>query len=361
MKIDVACGGTGGHIFPGLATARVMQAHGHDVLLWLSGREVETVSVEGWQGPVQRVHASGFPNGLSLRAVPVAFRMGVAVLQSLAYMRRRRPDVLLAMGSYASVGPALAAQQLRVPYVLHEANAVAGRAVSFLANGAAAVGLTFAATAKFFSGVRTAATGLPLRLEVTGEGPRLDLPENVFTLLVMGGSQGAHRLNEVAVETVCSLAGRGVELQVMHLTGRHDETWVADRYRAARVEHRVYGFLREMGAAYRSASLAVARAGAASCMELAACGVPTLFVPLPTAQRDHQTANARAMESAGGADVVAEKDFSPAWLGDYVERLLRQPEELARMREAMVSLRATHAAERLADLVESCARPEKRR
>ena len=143
MNIAVACGGTGGHIFPGLATARVLQARGHAVTLWLAGRDVEACSVADWPGATVHIRASGFPSGLSLRSVASVWRMAAAVATAWRRLRETQPDVLLCMGSYASVGPCLAARMLGIPVVLHEANAVPGRAISLLVRFASRVAVGF--------------------------------------------------------------------------------------------------------------------------------------------------------------------------------------------------------------------------
>jgi UDP-N-acetylglucosamine--N-acetylmuramyl-(pentapeptide) pyrophosphoryl-undecaprenol N-acetylglucosamine transferase len=129
MKVAVACGGTGGHVFPGLATARELLSRGHEVTLWMTGRETEQSALRDWDGPVVQVPARGFPSGISLRSLQTAWKLAQAVRQCRKRMRQDRPDVLLAMGSYASVGPCAAARLLGVPIVLHEANVIPGRAV----------------------------------------------------------------------------------------------------------------------------------------------------------------------------------------------------------------------------------------
>jgi UDP-N-acetylglucosamine--N-acetylmuramyl-(pentapeptide) pyrophosphoryl-undecaprenol N-acetylglucosamine transferase len=351
INVAVACGGTGGHIFPGLATAQELTRRGHRVTLWLSGRDVESSSVSGWGGLVEHIRAAGFPSGVSIQSAFSAFRLCGAVVSATVRMARRRPDVLLAMGSYASVGPALAARILGVPVVLHEANAIPGRAIALLARFAKAVGITFAEAEKLLRCRRIVCTGLPVRSDfdrgcVSGER----LPD-LFTVLVMGGSQGAHRLNEVAAEAMRLLAQSGDPVQVIHLSGAADEGWLREGYERAGVPHRVHAFLKEMGMAYHACQLAVCRSGAASCMELALCGVPSLLVPLPSSMRGHQIANARAMERAGGADVILQEDLTAAGLADYIRNVRRSPAALESKRKTLRSVAVPDAAERLADVV----------
>lgn len=356
MKIAVACGGTGGHTFPGVATAEVLKKRGHAVTLWLAGRDVEGGSLAGWSGPVVSIRAAGFPSGLSFRAVAVAWRLFVAFLQCRARMKTNPPDVLLAMGSYASVGPVLAARTLGVPVVLHEANAVPGRAIAFLSRFAVAVAVVFKEASAYLRHSRVVVTGFPVRTDLDTRFEDGVLKPGLFTVLVMGGSQGAHRLNEIAPPALIRAHGKGVPLQVIHLAGRHDADAVRSVYEKAGVPAAVFDFLKEMGKAYHAANLAIARAGAASCTELSVCGVPALLVPLPHVSRDHQMANARAMAATGGVDVVKDGDLSVEGLSEYVEKAHRDPQKLAAMKAKIRSAAGSGAADRIADLVESVAR-----
>lgn len=357
MRIAVACGGTGGHIFPGLATAEVLRERGHAVQLWLSGRDVESSSLAQWDGPVVRVSAAGFPSGFSLRAFAVAARLARACGACWWRMRRERPDVLLAMGSYSSVGPGVAARLLGVPLVLHEANAVPGKAIALLARGARAVAVTSEAAGRAVrTPGRVSVTGFPVRRSISAAGAAdCPAPNPVFTLLVTGGSQGAHRLNDAATDAVCRLHAAGERLEVIHLTGRQDEAAVRAAYAAAGVPHTVYAFCADMAGAYRRADYALTRAGAATCAELAICGVPALLVPLPTAARDHQTRNAEVLAAAGAADMIPEAGLEPEHLAGHLRSVMRAPERRARMRAALRGFAQPGAAALLADEVERAA------
>jgi len=351
MKIGIACGGTGGHIFPGLAVARCLRDRGHDVVLWLSGRSVEKTSLKEWDGEVISVRAAGFPSDFSLRSVGVAWDLAFATVKCVLRMACHRPDGLLAMGSYASVGPVLAARCYRVPVVLHEANAVPGRAVSLLSHFASNVAVTFGEASKE-SGAKGVLTGLPLRSTLNPRFPSDRLSNGVFTVLIMGGSQGAHVLNDIGSKAVCAMHADGVPVQVVHLTGHDDGVFVANRYEEAGLRHLVFPFLDEMSIAYGAADIAVSRAGAATCMELAACGVPALLIPLPSARRDHQTANAHILVSSGAVDICPQDDLSAAWLSGYLTMCSRDRQKLGKMKDAMKIFGVPDATERLASLVE---------
>ena len=207
-KFIVACGGTGGHTFPGLAVARELKARGHEVTVWASGRSIEGSVMKSWDGAVFSTGA----RPLSLRNA--LFNL-LSILRCRREMKRAKPDALLAMGSYSSLPPVLSAKARNVPLVLHEANTIPGRAVDFLARYASMVAISFEETARHLPGRKTVLTGLPVRTEISGQ-PRLDeVPPDAFCVFVTGGSQGAHRVNELVSSALVlvndELESRGVK------------------------------------------------------------------------------------------------------------------------------------------------------
>lgn len=358
MNIAIACGGTGGHVFPGLATARELLKRGHEVTLWLTGRDTEMEALKDWDGPVVTVPARGFPSGISWRSVKAAWGLVQAVWRCRRAMRQDRPDVLLAMGSYASVGPCGAARLLGVPIVLHEANVVPGRAVKLFAKSAVAVAGGFEETRYHLPGIDLTVAGIPLREELTeaanGFMPRIRDMHIPLRLLVAGGSLGARNLNLVVSDAVTALKKEGMEIEVTHLTGREDEIAMREKYEAADVPAKVIAFTKFMAELYYHADLAISRAGAMTCAELSYFRVPALLVPYPLAAGDHQMANARALERRAMVDVADEADLTAEWLQAYLTQTIRQPERLTRMRDASRREGLRNGTSQLADLVESC-------
>ena len=358
VKTAIACGGTGGHIFPGLATAEVLRQRGHDIELWLAGKDVETPALRGWAGPVVTVPAEGLSSGLTPRAFRSAWKLVRAARLCRRQMRQRRPDVLLAMGSYASVGPVYAALREAVPVILHEANVLPGRAIRLFSRWADAVAVSFEESSYYLRHGELVRTGMPLRAELeqaAGAAEPAPPAREFFTILVMGGSRGAHRLNEIVSKAVARVHAAGHRVGVIHLAGFADEDAMRRAYEHAGVLHEVFPFAADMAAVYRRADLAVCRSGAATCAELAIFGVPALLVPYPFAAYDHQTANARALEKKGAADVVPEPDLDEEWLADYLVSAMRNPGRLARQRAAARQRASVRGAEALADLVEKVA------
>lgn len=354
MHLAVACGGTGGHTFPGVATARVLRDAGHQVTLWLAGRPTEAAVVSGWDGGVEHLVARS-PGGGWGRTVGVAVEQAMAVREARKRLRRNPPDALLAMGSYASCPPVLAAWSLRIPVVLHEANAIPGQAVAWLARLSRAIGITFPEAAAHLPAGRTLLTGLPMRTFAAAPARRTREAGASPTLLVMGGSQGAHALNTRIPAALASLHQSGMPLRVIHLAGQADAAQVEACYARAGMPHVVHGFLPAIGEAYQAADLALCRSGAGSCMELAACGLPAILVPLPSARRNHQHLNARYLATQGGAVLLPQSELTEARVAREVRALLETPARLESMRDALTALAVTDGAQRLAALVIRCA------
>ena len=351
MKIVVACGGTGGHAFPGLAVAAELKRRGHEVVVWDSGRDIESSVMKSWDGPV-------FSTGARQLSPKNAFSNLASILRCRKEMKRVKPDALLAMGSYSSLPPVLAARMCKVKVFLHEANTVPGKAVEFLSRFADAVAISFDMTARYLKDVKTVRTGLPVRAAIT-EGNRFDfIPANAFVVFVTGGSQGAHAVNLLLMDALSlmkrELDKRGVSrpLYVIHQTGAKDETLVMTEYTKVSLPARVHAFENEMANAFASADIVVARAGASTCFELAACGKPAFLIPLPSAMRNHQHFNADAFAAKGAADEGVQEQLAAKQICRYLLEKYDHPEHLARMAEKMKTLATPDAAAKVADLVE---------
>ena len=348
----VACGGTGGHVFPGFAVAEELKRRGHRVEVWLSGRDIEGSTLSRWDGPLFSTGA----RQLSLRTLSTVGRSFFTCRKGL---KRLKPDALLAMGSYSSLPPVLAAKLSHVPVVLHEANAIPGKAVEFLSRYSVLTATSFEETARWLPGRTVRCTGLPVRRDLVGQPRFAEIPEGAFTVFVTGGSQGARRVNELVSQAMCLLKQIGVDdFFVIHQCGTADEAHVREAYAAAGVPAKVCAFLTEMGQAFASADLVICRAGASTCFELCLLGKPALLIPLPTAVRNHQHLNAAALVRCGGADEGNQQELSGRSLMRYVKNKKDHPHLLAHMREAIQLLAVPEAAARVADALESVAKKD---
>jgi len=356
LKIAVTCGGTGGHVFPGVATAKNLANRGYDVALVLSGRDGESANAVDWQGAILEVYCPkpqwNTPLGI--------YRSVRGLLMAVVIARRRfrvyKPSVLLAMGSYTSFGPIIAAKMARIPVVLHDANVVPGAAVSLFSRWAKTVAVSFDETRAYLPPkANIVKTGLPIRTELARRYPLwMPAPEKK-TILVMGGSQGARAINQMAIEAVKLLTQRFPrQWRVMHLAGRAEEDSVRKAYEASSLpmdDIEVYGFLGDMGGAYASADFCICRSGASSCFELALCGPVPIFIPLPTAARDHQTANAKAFADKGAAILMPQKGLTALRLAQTLVDLRQRQTDCDTMRERLHALAQPDATENLANAV----------
>ena len=364
MNVVIACGGTGGHLFPGLAVAEVLRQRGHQVLIFLSEKEIDALAVRDYAGMFrfEKLPSIGMPRLFSPAMMGFAQGFARSVSRCRAYYREFQPDAVLGMGGFTSTAPMLAGRLRKVPTFIHESNAIPGKANRLNARLARTVLLGFAECAKFFPKARTAVTGTPIR---AGLRERLDQrqAQALFglheggekkTLLVMGGSQGAHGLNEAVIRASPEWS---TTLQVIHLTGRDDEAAVRAAYEAAGVNAYVAAFHHRMQEAYSAADFAISRSGAASLSELAYFGLPSLLIPYPFAAEDHQTFNAQIFTEAKAAVTLKERETTGDFLAKIVLEILRSPPKLSSMADEARRLAPADAAALLVETMEQQCRP----
>jgi UDP-N-acetylglucosamine--N-acetylmuramyl-(pentapeptide) pyrophosphoryl-undecaprenol N-acetylglucosamine transferase len=342
LKCVIAAGGTAGHVLPALAVAEELQKRGVRVSFAGSPDRVEARLVPEAGYEFDAFRSSGLPRRAGVALVRAVATATAAPAACLRILRRRRPDVVLGAGGYVSGPMVLAAALQRTPAALLEADAHLGLANRLAAPFAERVFLAAPISGHDSSKFRVTGRPVPLR-SLVRPAPEaragFGLPAEGPVLLVLGGSQGARRLNELAVE------GWGASgPAVLHLCGERD--YEALRDRVSRPDYRLLSFTDEIGAAYGAADLALARAGG-SVWELAAAGLPAVLVPYPHATADHQTKNARQLEAAGGAVVVLESELDR--VAALVEELLDDAPRKERMRRAMLEAARPGAAAEIAD------------
>jgi UDP-N-acetylglucosamine--N-acetylmuramyl-(pentapeptide) pyrophosphoryl-undecaprenol N-acetylglucosamine transferase len=355
LHVVIAGGGTGGHLYPGIAVARELMARRPDAQISFAGTakgiEARVVPREGFALDLIR---SGGLKGKSLvdRARGAAL-VPLGLLDGWRVVSRRSPDVVIGVGGYSS-GPVVLAAALRgVPTMLLEQNAVPGLTNRWLARVVRAAAVTFESTKAYF-GSKAFVSGNPVRSEfLTGPNQEsaLDDQATVTRVLVFGGSQGAHAINVALVEAATRLAAGGPHLRVTHQTGERDVELVRAAYRQAGLQAVVEPFLYDMGRQLGSAGLIVCRAGATTLAEITAAGKPAILVPLPTATDDHQRKNAEALAARGAAEVLLQKDLSGTTIADRILALAADPERRRQMAAAARSLARPDAARVIVDRV----------
>jgi UDP-N-acetylglucosamine--N-acetylmuramyl-(pentapeptide) pyrophosphoryl-undecaprenol N-acetylglucosamine transferase len=356
MNAVIACGGTGGHLFPGIAVAEILRDRGHEVMLFISEKEVDTLALkEHPELRYEKLPTVGLPSGFSPAIFGFLRRFNESLSLCRAIYRKFKPQVVLGMGGFTSTAPVMAGRMRGVSTFIHESNAIPGKANRFTARMVRAVLLGFKECAPFFPKTRTEVTGTPIRMELQpqdrdGARRKLGLREDLATLLVMGGSQGASGINQAMIKALPSL--HDLNLQVIHLTGARDERLVADNYRRENIPAFVAAFHHRMEEVYSAADLSIARSGAATVSELAMFSLPAILIPYPYAAEDHQTRNAEIFVRAHAAILLREADITGDFLGRKIRELMAEPQIIRQMSEAAARLAPHHAADRVADTME---------
>jgi len=341
----VAGGGTGGHLFPGLAVAEQWAGGDASAVLFVGS----TFGIEARVIPQTRFAFHAIPiRGLRGRgwrgALELAAQLPAALLRAWRILGASGAGIVLGVGGYASFPMVAVAWLRRVPTVLLEQNARPGLANRVLGRLARRVCTTFEAANRYFPPGRVVLTGNPVRQFSAVPAPA---PAAGFTLLAFGGSQGARRLNEALADAAPALRAALPELRVVHQTGAADRDAVAARWAAAGVAADVVPFIDDMGAAYAAADLVVCRAGATTVAELTALGKPAILVPYPFAADDHQRANAEVLEARGAAVLLLDRDCSGARLAAAVLALANDRPRLRAMAAAAKRLGVPDAAARV--------------
>lgn len=369
MKIVIAAGGSGGHLFPALGLAYELSQRDEETefifLLsersedWKIFRRVTEESCLKW--PESSVNAFMLPvrpkgaGGLDSFIFLVKLFQGFVASASI--LCRERPSVAVGFGGYISGPILLLAALSRIPTLIHEQNVLPGRTNRILSRFVDEIAVSFEETRDFFKKRKGAlvVTGNPLRPDLSKVDrndvlKKFDFKEDKFTILVMGGSRGSHKINKVFMESLVQMGDKREKLQAIHLTGEADYGWVKREYERIGVKHQVFSFLHDVSTAYHITNLVIARAGATSISEITSFGLPAILIPYPYA-RYHQKANAKVLNDAGAAMVIEEKELSSAHLKRSIVSLVEDNGRRSEMAEKSQRLKIPDAAEKLADEV----------
>ena len=355
MKVVLAGGGTGGHVFPALALARELRARDVEALMVGTARGLEAAAFPAEGFSLETIHVEGFQGvrvGAQARSLML---LPQALIHALRLLGRHRPRAVVGVGGYAAGPVGMAAVLRRIPLLIHEQNRSPGLTNRVLARVANVVAVSLEATGPLF-GREVVVTGNPIRREIL-EGDRrkgleaFQLDPTRKTVLIFGGSQGAYRINRAVVEDLPHLRRLRDRIQIIHATGEQDRGEVEEAYQAWKGEARVLPFVQDMASAYAAADLVVCRAGATTIAELTALGKPALLIPYPFAANDHQRENAEEVVRVGGARMILDRDLTGHRLAVELYELLDDPGTLTAMGQAAHSLGRPDAASHLADLV----------
>jgi len=344
MKVLIACGGTAGHMFPGLALVEELKLKDNHCQITLvvstHPRDRRYLEAAGYilNGvDIETVNTASLPYNFSPKFIFFAARLLGALLKSFFIILKHSPDVVVGFGGYASFAPLVMARMMRKPVVIHEQNLIPGRANQFLARIADRIAVSFQDTGKLFtrgsSRNKIVRTGLPLRKDILSyKSQRLSQfaeSGEKFTILICGGSQGAHNINELMLDCLGVMDKKTLaQIRLVHLSGERDFDYVKQRYEALRLDSQVFAFLKEIAEVYKSADLMIGRAGAGTIFEAASFGLPCILIPYSGGTR-HQKENASLLQRRGAALVLDEQNTT----GEDLKRIVLSLIDNKRMRQ----------------------------
>lgn len=352
--VVIAAGGTGGHVFPAEALATELYRRNRRVVLMADARSSSLNSATFRGRERYMILGAGIAGRGPLRGALGMASLAAGTVQARRVLAELDADVVVAFGGYPSVAPVLATRLLarRPAVVLHEQNAVLGRANRWLARHADRLALSFPETARVPNGANVVVTGNPVRPAFARKPYPPSVADDPIRVLVLGGSLGARVLSEVVPSALARLpAGLRSRLQVTQQCRKEDLARVRATYTAAMIPADLESFFHDIPDRMSAAHLVIARAGASTVAELAAMGRPAILVPLPGAIDDHQSANARFLAAAGAAWAMDQREFTPEALTQRLAQLLNDPDQLARAAAAAAEAGRTDAATHLADVV----------
>jgi len=361
-KVVMAGGGTGGHLYPALALADELtkKRKSCEVLFIGTKKGIESRLLPKSKYPLTTIQATGLPRRPGLRQAKAIVTALAGVVQAAMCLMKWKPHVVLGTGGYVSGPVLLAAKVLRLPLVIQEQNCIPGMTNRVLSRWADQVHIAYSESRRYFKRKdNLVLSGNPVRASLL-KGSRsaglrkLRLSDDGFTVLVLGGSQGAHSLNEAAVEAVEILKDEE-NVQFVLLTGKQDYGWVKNRVKSFRTRAAVRGFMWNMEVVYHCADMAVSRAGASTISELLSVGVPAVLVPYPHAAHDHQVANAKAIAEKGAARCLLESELTGETLAAAIRELARSKRKRKEMSVNARNCARYEAREKIADALEGLA------
>ena len=352
-KIVIAGGGTGGHLFPGVALAKALK--GIDITMEITfvgtkqGIESKVLPGEGFK--LKTIISSGLLGKRGLNRWVSWSKLPVGAAQSMYFLIRNRPNLVVGVGGYVSAPLVFSAWLLRIPILIHEQNVFPGMANKWLGKIADKVAVSYKESKQFF---------LKRKVEVTGNmiheklcQPREEFPpplKQPFGVLILGGSQGAHSINMAMVEALDLLSDRKERLHITHQTGDADYENIKKQYAAKGFSANVMSFITDMPVRYRLASLVICRSGATTLAEITAAGRVSFLIPFPYAANNHQEHNARIIETASAGEVVLDKEISGERIAKSIKKAMDEPENLQKMENNSYRLGSRDATKKVQEI-----------
>lgn len=358
--IVIIAGGTGGHLYPGIATARALVSQSADwnpVFVVRKG-DLGKGLLERERFTVVELPGQGFPRKFSPKLFTFPFKVSMGFLKAWQLLKELRPTAVMGMGGYLSFPVLLAARLQGFSTLIHEQNVLPGLSNRVTGRWVKSIALSFAESKRYFTAQKAWVSGLPIRPEIgsltqTAGRARLGLNPDLMTFLVFGGSQGAHRLNEAVAGACRLMITQGKNFQILHITGERDFPVMQTVYQSIRVSSNVMAYCHDMAAALAAADFVLCRSGASTIAELVVAQKPALLVPFPFASENHQFFNAQVLVEKQAAVLLSDAELNAERLAELFQRCLKNPEFLkdqsARLSELCSQTPHREAAKRLAE------------
>lgn len=353
MKFLLSGGGTGGHLFPAIALAEeiIQRKKGNEVLFVGAERgiEREILPQKGYEcvflniKPLRGRGILGFFSGL--------LSLPVAIIKSMTIIKKFNPDAIIGSGGYACAPVIIAAFLLNKKSFLLEQNIIPGFTNRVLARFVDTIITAFKNSYKYFKNKNVEWLGNPVRRQLFDNYLNDSIEDQYFTILIFGGSQGAHFVNNIVVDAVKIISSKGESVNITHQTGKKDFEEIKRKYSEANIKAYVTEFIDDMSTAYRAADLVICRSGATSIAEITVCKKPSILIPYPYAADDHQRLNAIELVNAGAAVMLEQKDITPEILADTILSLKNDPERLKSMAEQAGRIAKPEAAREIMDYI----------
>jgi UDP-N-acetylglucosamine--N-acetylmuramyl-(pentapeptide) pyrophosphoryl-undecaprenol N-acetylglucosamine transferase len=349
ISVIIAGGGTGGHIYPGIAIAQEFKSRYGDTQILFVGtaRGMETKIVPRAGFALEVIEVAALKRVTFFERIKALLLLPKSFLAARSLIKKTKPQVVIGVGGYASGPVVMVASIMGIPTIIAEQNALPGFTNRILARFINAAAVSFEEARKLF-GAKAEITGNPVRAEFFNVPLRE--PGEVIQILITGGSQGAHAINEAVIETLPLLAGESARLSLTHQTGEKDFETVRAAYEKSGLKAEIRPYLENMVAEFEHADLVICRAGATTVAELAAAGKPAIMIPFPFAADDHQRKNAEAVERVGAGRMILQAELTPERMAQELLWLINDPQQLVRMAEASRKLGHPDAAARVVDL-----------
>lgn len=363
MRVLIAGGGTGGHLFPGIALASNIREKYPDAKIVFvgteKGLEAKVIPKTGYE--LKFISVRGFMGKSLSKKAESLWRVIKSLLESRKIIRTISPDIVFGVGGYASFPCVLMASLKKIPTVILEQNTIPGLANKILANFATAIAITYPETIDYFPKEKVYLTGTPVRREIlTGNRQRalkiFNLDEEKQTLLIFGGSSGARKINKATVEALPHLLFLKDRIQIIHQTGESDHGWVFKEYKNFPFKATILPFIYEMAEAYSVADLIVCRAGASTVAEITALGKASILIPYPYAAYNHQEVNAKRLLSRGACEMILDRELNGEILAKKIIKILNESNIKKEMEMASGAFGKANAGEKIIEIAESLMR-----